>query len=139
MLLLHANEVVSVDRLVDELWGRAPPATAGKILQVYVSRLRKELGDGRLLTRPPGYVLRADRSELDFARFEQLSGRRGQGRSRAAAAELRQALALSRGPPLAELEYEPFAQAEIVRLEELQWAALELRIDADLAAAATRR
>ena len=76
VLLLHANEVVSVDRLIDELWGESPPATAAKILQVYVSRLRKELGDGRLLTRAPGYVLRVDRSELDFARFEQLIAKR---------------------------------------------------------------
>ncbi len=134
VLLLHANEVVSVDRLIDELWGRSPPATAGKILQVYVSRLRKELGDGRLLTRAPGYVLRADRSELDFARFEQLMAKADMADPRAAASELRRALALSRGPPLADLEYEPFAQAEIVRLEELRWTALELRIDADLAA-----
>jgi DNA-binding SARP family transcriptional activator len=134
VLLLHANEVVSVDRLVDELWGRTPPATAGKILQVYVSRLRKELGDGRLLTRSPGYVLRADRSELDFARFEQLMSQADLGDPRGAASKLRQALALSRGPPLADLEYEPFAQAEVVRLGELQWTALERRIDADLAA-----
>ena len=134
VLLLHANEVVSVDRLIDELWGRSPPATAGKILQVYVSRLRKELGDGRLLTRSPGYLLRADRTELDFARFEQLIANADMADPLAAASELRRALALSRGPPLADLEYEPFAQAEIVRLEELRWTALELRIDADLAA-----
>jgi DNA-binding SARP family transcriptional activator len=133
VLLLHANEVVSVDRLIDELWGRSPPATAGKILQVYVSRLRKELGDGRLLTRAPGYVLRADRSELDFAQFEDLMAQARMADPRGAASELRRALALSRGPPLADLEYEPFAQAEILRLGELQWTALEQRIDADLA------
>jgi len=134
VLILHANEVVSVDRLIDELWGRSPPATAGKILQVYISRLRKELGEGRVITRAPGYVLRADRSELDFARFEQMMARAEMGDPRGAASELRRALALSRGPPLADLEYEPFAQAEIVRLAELQWTALERRIDADLAA-----
>src|SRR5215210_4234535 len=134
VLLLHANEVVSVDRLIDELWGRSPPATAGKILQVYVSRLRKELGDGRLVTRAPGYFLRADRSELDFARFEQLMAESHIGDPLQAASRLRRALALSRGPPLADMEYEPFAQAEIARLEELQWTALERRIDADLAA-----
>jgi DNA-binding SARP family transcriptional activator len=62
VLLLHANEVVSADRLIDGLWGQSPPATAGKIVQVYVSRLRKELGNGRLVTRSPGYVLRVGRS-----------------------------------------------------------------------------
>ena len=61
MLLLHANEVVSADRLIDGLWGQTPPATAGKIVQVYVSRLRKQLGNGRLVTRSPGYLLRVDR------------------------------------------------------------------------------
>ena len=74
VLLLHANEVVSTDRLLDDLWGASPPATAAKSIQLYVSRLRKELGDGRLLTRPPGYVLRVDPAELDLARFERLLG-----------------------------------------------------------------
>ena len=99
-----------------------------------MSRLRKELGDGRLVTRSPGYLLRVDRSELDLARFEQLVAEAGRADPRSAALKLRRALALWRGPPLAELAYEPFAQAEIVRLEELRWAALEQRIDADLAA-----
>ena len=72
MLLLHANEIVSADRLVEALWGAMPPPTAAKTVQVYVSRLRKELGDGRLVTRAPGYALQVDRSELDLARFEQL-------------------------------------------------------------------
>ena len=72
LLLLHANEIVSTDRLIDALWGATPPPTAAKTVQVYVSRLRKELGDGRLLTRPPGYALQVSRSELDLARFEQL-------------------------------------------------------------------
>jgi DNA-binding SARP family transcriptional activator len=135
VLLLHANEVVSVDRLIDGLWGQTPPATAGKIVQVYVSRLRKELGNGRLVTRFPGYLLRVERSELDLARFEQFVAEAGRADPRSAALKLRQALALWRGAPLAELAYEPFAQAEIVRLKELRWAALERRIDADLAAA----
>ena len=56
VLLLHANEVVATERLIDELWGESPPATAVKSVQVYVSRLRKQLGDGRLVTRSPGYV-----------------------------------------------------------------------------------
>jgi DNA-binding SARP family transcriptional activator len=72
VLLLHANEVVSTDRLIDELRGGTPPARAAKSVQVYVSKLRKELGEGRLVTRAPGYVLRLDSSELDLARFEQL-------------------------------------------------------------------
>jgi DNA-binding SARP family transcriptional activator len=134
VLLLHANHVVSRDRLVDELWGEAPPPTAGKIVQVYVSRLRKRLGEARVLTRPPGYVLRAEPAELDLARFERLVADARRAEAGTAAEMLRNALALWRGPPLADLAFERFAQAEIVRLEELRWAALELRIDADLAA-----
>src|SRR3954451_13457679 len=134
VLLLHANQAVSSDRLIDELWGESPPATAGKIVQVYVSRLRKQFGDGRLLTRPSGYLLRVDPGELDLARFERLVAEAREEDAVAAGAQLRAALELWRGPPLADLAYEGFAQAEIVRLEELRWAALELRIDADLAA-----
>jgi DNA-binding SARP family transcriptional activator len=133
VLLLNANEVVSAARLIDELWGDAPPATAGKVIQGHVSRLRKELGEARLSTRPPGYVLHVDPAELDLDRFEQLVGEARSADPRAAAQKLRQALALWRGPPLADLEYEPFAQTEIARLEELRLAAVEQRIDADLA------
>ena len=113
--------------------GRAPPATAAKSIQLYVSRLRKELGEGRLVTRPPGYVLRVERSELDVARFEQLVGEARVAEPERAARKLREALALWRGRPLADLAYEPFAQAEIARLEELRLDALELRVEADLA------
>jgi DNA-binding SARP family transcriptional activator len=134
MLLLHANEVVSTDRLVDALWGAEPPRSAAKTIQVYVSRLRKDLGDGRLVTRAPGYALHVDRSELDLARFEQLVGEAARSDPERAAGTLREALALWRGPALADLTYESFAQPEIARLEELRWAALEQRIDADLAA-----
>jgi DNA-binding SARP family transcriptional activator len=134
VLLLHANEVVSADRLIDELWGEAPPATAAKSVQVHVSRLRKELGDRRLATRPPGYVLHVEPSELDLARFERLLGDARSADSGSAGEKLREALALWRGPALADLAYEPFAQGEIARLEELRWAALEQRIEADLAA-----
>jgi DNA-binding SARP family transcriptional activator len=134
MLLLHANEIVSADRLLDALWGAAPPPTAAKTVQVYVSRLRKELGDGRLVTRAPGYALQVDRSELDLARFEQLVAEAQRSDPARAADTLRRALALWRGPALADLAYESFAQPEIARLEELRWAALEQRIDADLAA-----
>jgi DNA-binding SARP family transcriptional activator len=134
ILLLHANELVSSDRLIDELWGDASPPTAGKALQVHVSRLRKQLGAGRLATHPPGYVLRVDSSELDLARFEQLLEEARQADARRAAQKLREALSLWRGPALADLAYEPFAQIEIARLEELRLAALDRRIDADLAA-----
>jgi DNA-binding SARP family transcriptional activator len=134
MLLLHANELVSADRLIDALWGAAPPPTAAKTIQVYVSRLRKELGDGRLVTQAPGYALQVDRSELDLAQFEQLLGEAQRSEPARAADTLRRALALWRGPALADLAYESFAQPEIARLEELRWAALEQRIDADLAA-----
>src|SRR5438132_8964894 len=72
ILLLHANQLVSADHLIGELWGDAAPATAAKSIQVYVSRLRKELGPGRLVTRTPGYVLQVDPSELDLTRFERL-------------------------------------------------------------------
>src|SRR5215212_1103995 len=72
MLVLNAGEVVSKDRLVDALWGASPPLTAGKTVQVYVSRLRKALADDRLVTRAPGYVLYLEPGELDLARFEAL-------------------------------------------------------------------
>ena len=133
VLLLHANEVVSADRLIDELWGDAPPRTAAKSVQVLVSKLRKELGEGRLLTRPPGYVLHVDGSELDLARFRELVAEARDADAADAADKLRQALALWRGPALGDLAYEPFAQAEIARLEELRLAAIEQRVDADLA------
>jgi DNA-binding SARP family transcriptional activator len=133
ILVLHGNEVVSTDRLMDQLWGDEPPQTAVKGLQVHVSRLRKQLGAGRLATRPPGYVLHVDASELDLARFEQLLAEARSADPREAAQKLRDALSLWRGPALADLAYEPFAQVEVARLEELRLAALERRIDADLA------
>ena len=133
VLLLNANEVVSVERLVDEIWGASPPATVGKSVQVYVSRLRRQLGDGRLLTRPPGYLLRVDDSELDVTRFEQLLEEATAADPRTAARLLRDALALWRAPPLGDLAYEPFAQPHVRRLEELRLRAVAQRIDADLA------
>src|SRR3954469_15710279 len=72
MLLLHAGEVVSADRLIDTLWGATPPLRAGKSIQVYVSRLRKTLAEDWLVTRTPGYVLYVEPDEFDLARFEQL-------------------------------------------------------------------
>lgn len=135
LLLLNANEVVSTDRLVDELWGERPPATAEHALQVYVSQLRKALGDGAtaLLTRPPGYLARVARDELDLHQFERLVSEADGTEPARAATMLREALALWRGPPLADLAYERFAQHAIRRLDELRLASLEKRIDADLA------
>ena len=133
ILLQHANEIVSTDHVLAELWGDAPPATAAKSIQVYVSRLRKELGNGRLVTRAPGYVLRVEPSELDLANFERLRAEARRSGPRGGAAKLREALALWRGPPFADLAYERCVQAEIARLDELRLAAIEDRIDADLA------
>jgi DNA-binding SARP family transcriptional activator len=132
VLLLNANKVVSTDRLVNDLWGEKPPPTATASLQNAVSALRKVLGDDVLFTRPPGYVLSVDPAQLDLARFERLvaDARALPAENRAAA--LRDALALWRGPPLAEFEYEAFAHDEIRRLEELRLTTVEDRIDADL-------
>jgi ABC-type transport system substrate-binding protein/DNA-binding SARP family transcriptional activator len=133
LLLLHRNEVVSVDTLVDGLWGERPPATAAKNVQVYVSHLRKTLGDGMLLTRTPGYVLRLEPGRLDADRFQALL-EEARGQQPAQAAErLRAALALWRGEALADFRYDSFAQEEIRRLEELRISALEERLEADLA------
>jgi ABC-type transport system substrate-binding protein/DNA-binding SARP family transcriptional activator/streptogramin lyase len=131
VLLLHQGEVVSVDRLVDELWGEAPPPTAAKNVQGYVARLRRVLGNGTLLTQAPGYALRVE--ALDAARFQTLVEEARHEEPAAAAPRLEEALALWRGPPLADFAYEAFAQDEIVRLEELRLSALEDRIEAALA------
>ena len=145
ILLLHANEVVSSDRLIDELWGGSPPETAPTSLHGYVSQLRKLLEPARaareesmlLLTRSPGYLLRVDPDQVDLVRFERLVARARSdlvdGAPDRASANLREALDLWRGPPLADLADEPFAHAETARLEELRLAALEERFDADLA------
>jgi DNA-binding SARP family transcriptional activator len=137
LLLLHANEVVSPDRLVEDLWSDTPPAAPRKAVQVYVARLRKALGEDVLETSGAGYVLRVHDGELDVWRFEQLAekGRRtlGAGDPARAATFLRHALALWRGPALADVIYEAFAQAEAARLEELRLRCLETRIDAELA------
>jgi DNA-binding SARP family transcriptional activator len=134
-LLLCANEVVSSDRLIDALWGAQSPDSGRAALNVRISRLRKTLGAAapRLLTRPPGYVLELDRDSIDLQRFEQLVGEADTAEPSEAAVKLREALALWRGPPLADLAYESFAQPAIRRLEELRLATLEKRIEADLA------
>jgi YVTN family beta-propeller protein len=136
-LLLHRGEVVSTDRLIDETWGERPPESAVKSVQVYVSNLRKALGDGFLVTRGRGYLLEAEHGRLDVDRFETLvaEGREAltEGNPQLARDRLREALALWRGRALADFAYEPFAQREAARLEEDRLAALEDRIDADLA------
>lgn len=133
ILLMHADELVTKDLLIDEIWGGAPPATATKSVQVYVSRLRKALGAERVDTHSGGYVLRVEPEELDVARFEQLAAEASRTTPQEAARKLREALALWRGPALADLAYEGFAQPEIARLEEMRLTVLEQRIDADLA------
>lgn len=144
LLLLHANEVVSRDTLIDELWGGSPPDSGRTALQVHVSQLRKLLdpdatrGDQELLmTRSPGYVLRVRQESIDLGRFEALveAGRStlASGNPEQAREHLACALELWRGRALADLEDVPFAQAEAHRLEELRLMALEERLDADLA------
>ncbi len=135
MLLLHANEVVSVDRLLDALWPVEPPPSGAAALQVRVSHLRKALGAvGRLVvTRPPGYAIEVGRGELDVYRFEELVGAADGTDPAVAAATLRDALSLWRGSALADVAYEEFAQPAIARLEELRLTALERRLEADLA------
>jgi DNA-binding SARP family transcriptional activator len=137
VLLLHRNAVVPTDQLVEDLWGADAPAAAAKTVQVHVSRLRKALGNAALETRAGGYALNVDTASVDLFRFEELTqeGRRllAAGDPAAARAAFGEALALWRGPPLADFAYEPFAQTEIARLEELRVAALEDRIEADLA------
>lgn len=139
VLVLHANESVSAERLALGLWGEDAPRNAVKTVQVHVSRLRKALGDAdRISTTPAGYRLRVGPSELDAERFELLveDGRRALAADQAehAATVLADALSLWRGPALEDVAYEPFAQVEIARLEERRLTALEARVEADLAA-----
>lgn len=126
-LLLRANEVVSSDRLLDELWSERPPQSGRAALQVRISQLRKALGPAgiELITRPPGYVLRVGPDQLDLHRFKRLVAEARDAEPALAADTLRQALALWRGPPLEDLAYESFGQAEIGRLEELRIDVLE--------------
>jgi DNA-binding SARP family transcriptional activator len=137
VLLLSPNEVISADRLIDEVWGGDSPERAEAAVRVNVSRLRKALPQNVLATRSPGYVLLVEPDQLDLHRFERLvdEGRSLLARGLAADASerLREALSLWRGPALADFAYENFAQAAIARLEEIRLAAVELRIGADLA------
>jgi DNA-binding SARP family transcriptional activator/ABC-type branched-subunit amino acid transport system substrate-binding protein/streptogramin lyase len=137
LLVLHADELVSADRLIDELWGERPPPSSAKVMQGYISQLRRVLPADTIVTREPGYLLRA--RETDAGEFERLLDRaRGEG-PREAARTLRGALALWRGPPLAGFEYEAWAQTEIARLEELRLVAVEERIEAELRLGGDRR
>lgn len=144
LMLLHPNEALRSDRLIDELWGERPPAAAAKTLQVHVSRLRKALARGAaggsgdlVITREHGYELRLDLERVDAHRFERrLAQGRSElaaGRAGSAAAALEEALSLWRGRPLDDLAYEPFAQQAIARLEDLRIAAVEQLVEAKLA------
>jgi DNA-binding SARP family transcriptional activator len=131
-LALQAGRVVPTERLVDQLWGEEPPRTATTSLQNAISRLRRALGEELIETRAPGYVLRADPEWIDATRFERLLRAARGAVARERRELLEQALALWRGPALADFAFEQFAQAEIRRLEELRLVAVEERIDADL-------
>ena len=140
LLLLGRNRPVSRDQLVDVLWGERPPASAANSIQIYVSKLRRLLGDGdsadgsAIVTEPPGYRLRVPPGELDADRFERLitagSEALGAGKADRAEKTFAHALTLWHGPPFADFAGEPFAQAEIARLEQLRLRALEEQIEA---------
>jgi DNA-binding SARP family transcriptional activator len=139
--LVHANETLTTDRLIDEVWGERPPANAAKTLQMQISRLRKALAadadDGLIVTREHGYQLRIDPERLDSHRFKRLSAEGARvlagGRPESAAETLERALSLWRDAPLTDLSYEPFAQGEIARLEDLRAGTLEHLVEAKLA------
>jgi DNA-binding SARP family transcriptional activator/DNA-binding beta-propeller fold protein YncE len=145
ILLIHANEAVSADRLIDDLWGEAPPEGASHTLQVYVSQLRKTLEPRRppgspgqiLTTRGSGYLLQVGDDELDLHAFERLAdeGRAAlrEGRPDVASQKLARALSLWRGPPFADVAREDFARDAVTRAEESHVAAQEDRVEADLA------
>lgn len=135
-LVIDVNRTVSTQRLVDDLWGEEVPGTAIKMIQIYVSQLRKVLPPGVLLTRPPGYVVEVDPEVVDLTRFMRLrtDGRAAlaAGDAASGAARFREGLGLWRGPALAEFS-EPFARIEAAHLDELHLACLEDRIECDLA------
>jgi DNA-binding SARP family transcriptional activator len=137
VLVLHRGHAVPMDRLIDDLWGERPPATAAKTVQVYVSQLRKTLGSDVIVTEARGYRLAAAPEQVDADRFDMLAatGRRALADGDAVRARERMgwALGLWRGEPLADVAYESFAQGEIARLKQARLAALEDQIEADLA------
>jgi DNA-binding SARP family transcriptional activator/ABC-type branched-subunit amino acid transport system substrate-binding protein len=136
LLVIHRNQVLTTDRLIDELWGEQTPATAVKTLQGYISNLRKVLPADAIVTQGRGYVLTVEPDRVDVARFEQLvaEGRRALDAGDPAVARelLSAALGLFRGDPLSDFGYQSFAQSEIARVEELRLAAIEDRLEADL-------
>jgi DNA-binding SARP family transcriptional activator len=132
LLLLERGTAVSTDRLIEAIWSGRPPETAQKSVQVYVSGLRKALGEGRILTRGRGYELTVEPGELDVDDFDRLVREAADAPPEVAAARLREGLALVRGRPLADVALEPWAAPEIDRLEERILAATEARIEADL-------
>jgi DNA-binding SARP family transcriptional activator len=132
LLLLEPGRVVSTERLVDALWGERPPRTAGTSLQNFISQLRKLLGAEILETKPPGYRLRIRPGEIDLDRFRVLVEQARTKQLPDRARTLREALALWRGPPLADFSFESFAQPHIMHLEEMRLATLEERVQADL-------
>ena len=134
LLLLDAGRVVATDRLIDRLWGERPPPTAAASLQNLVSQLRKLVGADVLVTKPPGYAIEVGDDQVDVARFRRLVEEARADGPHERSAKLREALALWRGPPLADLGFEQFAQIEIERLDEERLGVLEQRIEADLAA-----
>jgi DNA-binding SARP family transcriptional activator len=141
LLLVHANETVSRDRIIEELWGEAPPASVQSAFHVYLSRVRRLLdsatGGGLLIRQAHGYRLRVGPHQLDVTRFEGLVGEGSDalaaGKARLAADRFCQALGLWRGPPLADLQAERFAIMAGARLNEERVSALEQRLEADLA------
>ncbi|MCP3974280.1 MAG: tetratricopeptide repeat protein [bacterium] len=138
LLTIHANEVVSVDRIADELWGESPPESVQSTVRYHLSKLRSALGDAavHVVTRSHGYLLEVAPEAIDVCRFEAAAGE-GRGLIAAeperAARVLVDALSMWRGEPLVDFAYESFARGEIVRLEELRLAVVEDRLDADLA------
>jgi DNA-binding SARP family transcriptional activator len=132
LLLLYPNQVVSTDRLIDELWGERPPRTVEAYIQNCISRLRGVLGHELIERRSPGYLLRVDPEQVDARRFEHAVDEASRLGPQERAAVLREALEYWRGPPLADLAFEGLARIETARLDELRLTALELRIDAEL-------
>ena len=138
LLLAHRDGVVSAERLIDELWGDDPPATAAKSLQVHVSQLRRLLGDDQpIVTRPTGYAIELAPDALDVEVFERrlddARRLRAAGDLAGAAAALRAGLELFRGVPLADVELLGRSSAEGARLEGVRLSALEDRVELDLA------
>ncbi|HEY6890774.1 MAG TPA: AfsR/SARP family transcriptional regulator, partial [Solirubrobacter sp.] len=133
LLLLEAGRVLSIDRIADELYAGAAPATAVTQVHRQISELRRVLGDGAIETRPPGYVIQVRAGGLDLRSFETLCARCEDAEPAAVVATLDEALALWRGDPLADLAAEAFAQRPIARLQEVRLRALERRLEARLA------